>query len=304
MKQKVLISAALLHDPDLLIFDEPESGLDVTSIVVLRHLIRLLAERGKAILYSSHVLEAVEKVCKRVIVIHHGRVVANDSIDNLGALMRTRLARRDVCAAGREARSDRDRPRHHRHHRAARLKRIVTARRSVFDTLTRLFLRRFPENDLIAPGSDRHDSLAIGFGVLLTISVFLAFALSTKYLLQFIQLPGPTAHSALSDRFFLIAFSMTVTALVTLLLWDALGLEPAGRRCPRTATARHASDREGEAGGAARVRRGLFVRVQRRHERPLSAADDGPPACLSDGAVARESARTPPASCSPRRWRF
>jgi ABC-2 type transport system ATP-binding protein len=90
MKQKVLISAALLHDPDLLIFDEPESGLDVTSIVVLRHLIRLLAERGKAILYSSHVLDAVEKVCKRVIVIHHGRVVANDRIDNLGTLMRTR----------------------------------------------------------------------------------------------------------------------------------------------------------------------------------------------------------------------
>jgi ABC-2 type transport system ATP-binding protein len=90
MKQKVLISASLLHDPDLLIFDEPESGLDVTSVVVLRHLIRLLAERGKAVLYSSHVLEAVEKVCKRVIVIHHGRVVANDSIDKLGALMRTR----------------------------------------------------------------------------------------------------------------------------------------------------------------------------------------------------------------------
>jgi ABC-2 type transport system ATP-binding protein len=90
MKQKVLISAALLHDPDLLIFDEPESGLDVTSVVVLRHLIRLLAERGKAILYSSHILEAVEKVCKRVIVIHHGRVVADDSIDKLGTLMRTR----------------------------------------------------------------------------------------------------------------------------------------------------------------------------------------------------------------------
>jgi ABC-2 type transport system ATP-binding protein len=90
MRQKVLISAALLHDPDLLIFDEPESGLDVTSIVVLRHLIRLLASRGKAILYSSHLLEAVEKVCHRVIVIHQGRVVADDSIDKLGALMRTR----------------------------------------------------------------------------------------------------------------------------------------------------------------------------------------------------------------------
>jgi ABC-2 type transport system ATP-binding protein len=57
---------------------------------VLRHLIRLLADRGKAILYSSHLLEAVEKVCHRVIVIHQGRVVADDSIDQLGTLMRTR----------------------------------------------------------------------------------------------------------------------------------------------------------------------------------------------------------------------
>jgi ABC-2 type transport system ATP-binding protein len=89
MKQKVLISAALLTDPDLLIFDEPESGLDVTSILVLRHLIRLLAERGKAVLYSSHLLEAVEKVCQRVIVIHLGRVVADDSIDKLETLMHT-----------------------------------------------------------------------------------------------------------------------------------------------------------------------------------------------------------------------
>ena len=70
--------------------NEPESGLDVTSILVLRHLIRLLADRGKAILYSSHLLEAVEKVCHRVIIIYQGRVVADDSIDQLGTLMRTR----------------------------------------------------------------------------------------------------------------------------------------------------------------------------------------------------------------------
>jgi ABC-2 type transport system ATP-binding protein len=89
MRQKVLISAALLHDPDLLIFDEPESGLDVTSILVLRHLIRLLAARGKAILYSSHMLEAVEKVCHRIVVIDQGRVVADDSIDQLTTLMQT-----------------------------------------------------------------------------------------------------------------------------------------------------------------------------------------------------------------------
>lgn len=87
MKQKVLIIAALLHDPDVLIFDEPDSGLDVTAQLVLRHLVRTLAERGKAVLYSSHVLEVVEKLCTRVIVLHRGRVVADDSVAHLRTLM-------------------------------------------------------------------------------------------------------------------------------------------------------------------------------------------------------------------------
>jgi ABC-2 type transport system ATP-binding protein len=87
MKQKVLISAALLHDPDLLILDEPESGLDVTGVLILRNLITELARRGKAILYSSHIMESVERVCSRVMVLHRGSVVADDSTGNLRALM-------------------------------------------------------------------------------------------------------------------------------------------------------------------------------------------------------------------------
>lgn len=87
MKQKVMIAAALLHDPDVLILDEPDSGLDVTATLVLRHLVGALAQRGKAILYSSHVLELVEKACERVIVIHRGRIVADDRVDALRALM-------------------------------------------------------------------------------------------------------------------------------------------------------------------------------------------------------------------------
>jgi ABC-2 type transport system ATP-binding protein len=86
MRQKVLIAGALLHDPDVVVFDEPESGLDVTAALMLRHLIRILAERGKAVLYSSHVLEAVEKVCGRVIVLRRGAVVADDSVTALRAL--------------------------------------------------------------------------------------------------------------------------------------------------------------------------------------------------------------------------
>lgn len=87
MRQKIVISAALLHDPAVVLFDEPESGLDVTTTLVLRHLARTLAERGKAILYSSHMLEAVERVCSKVIVLHQGSVVADDSVDRLRALL-------------------------------------------------------------------------------------------------------------------------------------------------------------------------------------------------------------------------
>lgn len=88
MKQKILIAAALLHDPELLILDEPLSGLDVTAVMIVRHLFAALAARGKIILYSSHVLEVVERVCTRVIVLYQGQVVADDSVANLGAMMR------------------------------------------------------------------------------------------------------------------------------------------------------------------------------------------------------------------------
>ena len=87
MKQKVLVCAALMHDPDILIFDEPLSGLDVTSVLILRSVVHSLASEGKIILYSSHILEVVEKVCSRVIILHKGRVVANENVSRLRDLM-------------------------------------------------------------------------------------------------------------------------------------------------------------------------------------------------------------------------
>ena len=87
MRQKVLISAALVHNPDLLVFDEPMSGLDAASAVVFRHLIKGLARAGKMVLYSSHELETVERVADRVIVLHQGRMVAHDSVERLRELM-------------------------------------------------------------------------------------------------------------------------------------------------------------------------------------------------------------------------
>ena len=87
MRQKILLSAALLHDPEILILDEPFSGLDVTTALMLRSLLRGLAARGKMILYSSHVLEVVEKVCSNVLILRKGEVAAYDSIDHLRELM-------------------------------------------------------------------------------------------------------------------------------------------------------------------------------------------------------------------------
>ena len=87
MRQKILLSAALMHNPQLILLDEPFSGLDVGSALVLRSLIQELAARGKVVLFSSHELETVEHVCSRVVILHRGRIVADDSIARLRTLM-------------------------------------------------------------------------------------------------------------------------------------------------------------------------------------------------------------------------
>ena len=88
MRQRVLIAAALMHDPKLLIFDEPLSGLDVVSARLFKDLLEMLAQQGKAVLYISHVLETVEQVCNRVIVIAKGRVLADAAPAELKSLKR------------------------------------------------------------------------------------------------------------------------------------------------------------------------------------------------------------------------
>ncbi len=87
MRQKVLIAAALMHNPELVLLDEPFSGLDVSSALVLRSLIQELAARGKVVLFSSHELDTVERVCSRVVILHRGKMVADDSIERLRELM-------------------------------------------------------------------------------------------------------------------------------------------------------------------------------------------------------------------------
>lgn len=98
MRQKIVIIAALLHDPDLLVLDEPESGLDLAASLMLRHLLPILAGRGKAILYSSHVLDYVERLCEQVIVLDRGTVVAQGPVAELRDRMRSDASLEDLVA--------------------------------------------------------------------------------------------------------------------------------------------------------------------------------------------------------------
>jgi ABC-2 type transport system ATP-binding protein len=76
MRQRILLIAALMDNPDVLILDEPMSGLDVTSSLILKNLIQELSARGKSIFFCSHVLAVVEKICSQLIILRKGQVIA------------------------------------------------------------------------------------------------------------------------------------------------------------------------------------------------------------------------------------
>jgi ABC-2 type transport system ATP-binding protein len=86
MRQKTLLAAALLHDPEVLLLDEPLSGLDATTAAVVKELVHRLAADGRVVVFSSHVLEVVERIATRVVILHRGRVVADDSVAALRSL--------------------------------------------------------------------------------------------------------------------------------------------------------------------------------------------------------------------------
>ncbi len=83
MKQKLLIISSLLHDPDILFFDEPMSGLDANSVMVFKEIMSSLAAQGKTIFYSSHIMDVVEKISSRIILISNGQIVADGTFDEL-----------------------------------------------------------------------------------------------------------------------------------------------------------------------------------------------------------------------------
>lgn len=83
MRQKVLIISSLLHNPELLFLDEPLSGLDANSVMVLKEILSIMAAKGKTIFYSSHIMDVVEKISNRIILINDGKIVADGSFMDL-----------------------------------------------------------------------------------------------------------------------------------------------------------------------------------------------------------------------------
>lgn len=83
MKQKVLITAALLHNPDVLFFDEPLAGVDANTALVFKSLLKQFREQGKTILFCSHILEVVERLCTRIIIINEGEIIAEGSPESI-----------------------------------------------------------------------------------------------------------------------------------------------------------------------------------------------------------------------------
>ncbi len=85
MKQKVSIARTVVHDPPVLIFDEPTVALDVLNAIELREIIAGLRDEGKAILFSTHIMSEAEQLCDRIAIIHHGRILATGTLEELRA---------------------------------------------------------------------------------------------------------------------------------------------------------------------------------------------------------------------------
>ena len=83
MKQKVVIISSLIHNPDILFLDEPLSGLDANSVMVLKEIMLSLKEEGKTIFYSSHIMEVVEKISDRIVLLNDGNIVADGNFEDL-----------------------------------------------------------------------------------------------------------------------------------------------------------------------------------------------------------------------------
>ena len=85
MKQKVLLIAGVLHNPEILFLDEPLSGLDANSVILVKEILTQLRDAGKTIFYSSHIMDVVEKISDRIVIINKGHIIANGSFEELNS---------------------------------------------------------------------------------------------------------------------------------------------------------------------------------------------------------------------------
>ncbi len=85
MKQKILIISGLIHNPDIIFMDEPLSGLDANAVIIVKRVLQQLAKEGKTIFYSSHIMDVVEKISDRIILIDNGVVLADGSYEELNS---------------------------------------------------------------------------------------------------------------------------------------------------------------------------------------------------------------------------
>ncbi|WP_315121216.1 ABC transporter ATP-binding protein [uncultured Clostridium sp.] len=90
MRQKVVIISSLIHNPDILFLDEPLSGLDANTVMIVKEILSKLASKGKTIFYSSHIMEVVEKISSRIVLLNDGQIVADGSFEEL----------KDTCSEG------------------------------------------------------------------------------------------------------------------------------------------------------------------------------------------------------------
>lgn len=84
-RQKILITSSLIHNPDIILFDEPLSGLDANSIILFQEMTEVLAQNGKTVLYCSHLLDMIEKISSRIIIIENGNIIIDKPVNELNS---------------------------------------------------------------------------------------------------------------------------------------------------------------------------------------------------------------------------